>query len=162
MRTRWPKDHSELSQKVIDLYFDRDEPSFPFPYWIEVGDTQNVYKIRVINSGIIKDSPIKSFLKRPIEVSNISINQEEGIFISLKNISSDQRVQLFATTEHNGCKESVLLPHTVISKKTHCQVHADKKSLDTHLRKHQQYQLTILPLDEPAEAVEVNQSFLWN
>jgi hypothetical protein len=33
LQATWPKDDSELSGKLVNLYFDQDQPDFVFPYW---------------------------------------------------------------------------------------------------------------------------------
>lgn len=49
-QTTWPKDTSELSQKIIELYFPVKE-EYPFPFWIQIhGDHGSVFA-RVIDSG---------------------------------------------------------------------------------------------------------------
>src|SRR5262249_38677008 len=45
-KTRWPDDSTRLSLCFIELYFRNDEPSFPFPYWIEVQSPHYSFKMR--------------------------------------------------------------------------------------------------------------------
>lgn len=47
----WPKDESVLSQKKIEVYFDKNNPTFPFPHWIHIKDSSYTFKIRSIDSG---------------------------------------------------------------------------------------------------------------
>lgn len=47
----WPKDTTELSGKQIELYFDQKNPTFPFPYWIQISDWSNTFKMRIVDSG---------------------------------------------------------------------------------------------------------------
>src|SRR3989344_4760563 len=47
---KWPADGSELAEKVITLYFDR-ELQFPLPYWIQVDLSHATSHVRAIDSG---------------------------------------------------------------------------------------------------------------
>lgn len=52
-RTRWPKDNSELSGKVIDLYLPQDNQAYPsyFPYWLQINGVIGRARVRIIDSG---------------------------------------------------------------------------------------------------------------
>lgn len=49
-RALWPKDGSLLSDKWIDLYFDKDS-YFSFPYWIQVSTGNIEIILKIIDSG---------------------------------------------------------------------------------------------------------------
>ena len=60
VRVTWPKDGSELSGKVLDLYFPHAPALAFFPYWIEGYGPFSKFKVRVIDSGrlpVIHSSP---------------------------------------------------------------------------------------------------------
>ncbi len=59
----WGEDHSPLSRCPIELYFDQANPSFPFPYWMEVKSPHYAFKIRVIDSGTGLNPPTKNVLE---------------------------------------------------------------------------------------------------
>jgi len=52
-KTRWPRDQSDLSGKMIEVYLPTSECSAPsyFPYWVQIEGTIGNAKIRVIDSG---------------------------------------------------------------------------------------------------------------
>ena len=54
-RARWPKDGSELSGKVIEVYLPRDEGNYPsyFPYWLQIIGMTGKAKVRIIDSGTL-------------------------------------------------------------------------------------------------------------
>lgn len=59
---RWPKDGSELSNRLIEIYLplQTETPSpYPtfFPYWIEVEGRVNSIRMRVVDSGLYAKSP---------------------------------------------------------------------------------------------------------
>ncbi len=51
VKTKWPDDGSRLSLCGIELYFAKDRPDFPFPYWLEVHSPHYAFKMRTIDSG---------------------------------------------------------------------------------------------------------------
>lgn len=52
-KTRWPKDGSELSDKVVEIYLPPESADFPsyFPYWLQLTGLVTKAKMRVIDSG---------------------------------------------------------------------------------------------------------------
>ena len=52
-RTRWPKDGSDLSGKIIDVYVPHDNDQYPsyFPYWLQVSGVIGNAKVRIVDSG---------------------------------------------------------------------------------------------------------------
>lgn len=52
---KWPQDSTDLSGKIIDLYFPQKQDTAPalfyFPYWVEIRGKIGRVKIRVIDSG---------------------------------------------------------------------------------------------------------------
>lgn len=52
-RTRWPKDGSELSGKVIEIYVPKENEKYPsyFPYWLQVSGVVGHAKVRIVDSG---------------------------------------------------------------------------------------------------------------
>jgi hypothetical protein len=55
-QTTWPKDGSDLSGKMIDLYFD-NKSFIPFPYWIQVSNGNIEVMLKIIDSGKKIDFP---------------------------------------------------------------------------------------------------------
>lgn len=52
-RTRWPKDNSELSGRVIEVFLPKDSERYPtyFPYWLQINGMVGKAKVRIIDSG---------------------------------------------------------------------------------------------------------------
>lgn len=56
-RTTWPKDHSSLSGKTIEMYLiDSESTQYPtyFPVWIEVSGNMTMIKLRALEVGRIQ------------------------------------------------------------------------------------------------------------
>jgi hypothetical protein len=49
MRTKWPEDGSKLSLCTIELYFSKENPTFP--YWMQIQSPHYAFKVRTIDSG---------------------------------------------------------------------------------------------------------------
>lgn len=47
----WLKDQTLLSQAEISLYFNQKEPTFPFPYWLEINSAHFTFRAHAIDSG---------------------------------------------------------------------------------------------------------------
>jgi len=58
-RTRWPKDGSDLSGKVIEMYLPQDNQFYPayFPYWLQIQNAIGKSRVRIIDSGTNLWSP---------------------------------------------------------------------------------------------------------
>lgn len=58
-RTRWPRDGSDLSEKVIEVFLPQDSKRYPayFPYWLQINGVIGKAKIRIIDSGSGLQSP---------------------------------------------------------------------------------------------------------
>lgn len=52
-RTRWPKDGSDLSGKIIEVYVPKENDKYPsyFPYWLQVSGVVGNAKVRIVDSG---------------------------------------------------------------------------------------------------------------
>lgn len=52
-RTRWPRDSSELSGRVIEIYLPQESQIYPsyFPYWLQINGAIGRAKVRIIDSG---------------------------------------------------------------------------------------------------------------
>lgn len=52
-QTRWPKDESALSDKVIEIYLPEDAENYPayFPYWLQTQGIIGQAKVRIVDSG---------------------------------------------------------------------------------------------------------------
>jgi len=59
LRTRWPRDGSELSGKLIEVYVPEEGQDYPsyFPYWLQISGLIGKAKVRIIDSGTGLTSP---------------------------------------------------------------------------------------------------------
>lgn len=60
-----PNDGSSLAGKRFEIYFDKKNSKFPFPYWAQITDDSNAaFKIRICDSGENLFSPTKEMPRR--------------------------------------------------------------------------------------------------
>jgi len=52
-RAYWPKDNSELSDKIVEVYLPQESERYPayFPYWLQVSGVVGSSQMRIIDSG---------------------------------------------------------------------------------------------------------------
>lgn len=160
-RTSWPSDGSELSSRTIDVYLDENDPSFPFPYWIEIGDTHNVLKIRVVDSGINTSFFLKTFPHKPLAIKAISLDVQKGLEIDLDKGPSLTKFQLLAFTKELPEHFTIPLPHTTKMENGELKILVEKNMLQNHLISNLSYQFIVIPIEAPEAQVESRQSFLW-
>lgn len=156
MRTKWPKDESELSGKLIDLYFDQDNALFPFPYWIEIGDGHNLFKIRAIDSGISLSFPFDSPPPKAPEIEAVSLSSE-GLSITLRSSFTCDQFQVILSSSHEHVHKSISLPHKTSSNNLTSTLLIPRETLSQHLGVDYHtttYHLCIIPLDHPSLMIE--------
>ncbi len=52
-RAKWPKDNTELSGKLIEIYLPADSQTYPayFPYWLQISGMIGKASLRIVDSG---------------------------------------------------------------------------------------------------------------
>lgn len=60
-RTHWPKDGTDLSGKLIEIYLPKENSTYPayFPYWLQVSGFIGKAKVRIVDSGSQLESPAR-------------------------------------------------------------------------------------------------------
>lgn len=109
-RTTWPKDKTPLSNKRIELYFNKQEKRFPFPYWAQItDDSEAAFKMRVIDSGAKLAKTGKQLLRRPLRLIKPIIWNQEGVKIFIESPSYYKNLHLFAIDSSSSEKTSIPL-----------------------------------------------------
>lgn len=163
MHTKWPKDDSDLSGREIDVYFDTEQPLFPFPYWIEIGDGHNVFKIHVIDSGYSTFFPFKTLPTKSPSIYNLAL-VKTALHITLKDAVAFKTFQVIATQRHSETYTSTLLPYERVLEGSLVNLIISKETLSQHLdlEKNPLYTFAIIPVDNPSLAIECPQSLRLN
>lgn len=74
---KWPHDSTDLAGKQIVLYFDKEETTFPFPFWLQARDGAVKFKIRALDSGHGMISPTTDIPRRSLSFSS-ALHRENG------------------------------------------------------------------------------------
>lgn len=98
MKTSWPKDDSELSKRKIDLYFDADNSSFPFPYWVEVQGMID-QKLRTVDSGFDFTTPRKHMPRRYPTAVGAYEKQGSSYALKINTPSYYKNFELYLTSK---------------------------------------------------------------
>lgn len=147
MKGVWPKDSSELSSRVIDLYFDKENSLFIFPYWIEVGDEYNIVKIQTIDSGYCHYFPFKQIPKIAPSIQKIEYKPNAGLSIEIE--SDEEDLEVAAIGKKQNTFLSAFLPYEKIKEGNKIKIFISSSLLDQNLEKNLTYSLTVIPKNEP-------------
>ena len=147
MKGVWPKDSSELSSRVIHLYFDKENPLFIFPYWIEVGDEYNIVKIQTIDSGYCHYFPFKQIPKIAPSIQKIEYKPNAGLSIEIE--SDEEDLEVAAIGKKQNTFLSTFLPYEKIKEGNKIKIFISSSLLDQNLEKNLTYSLTVIPKNEP-------------
>jgi hypothetical protein len=160
--TEWPDDGSELSNKELSVYFDR-EKRFPLPFWIQLETSHATVALRTIDSG--KNLPImhRNLPRRVPEFIGLPQKIENGLRLSLKSPKYYRQFELFVIDVTTKEKQIYPLTHTLI--------HADEEfltlevsddDLNQTLQQDHRYTWLVVPLGHSESYTESIKPFVWN
>lgn len=164
-KTKWPEDGSRLSLCEIELYFAKDEPNFPFPYWLEVHSSHYAFKMRTIDSGHQLNSPMLGPMPhRSPQILGTTQKGNEFWKLSLKTPPYFQKFHLFVIDISGASKESIPLSfHTIpgsINEERILEIPTSE--LKQKLVCGHKYQWVIIPEQSSDIYVESEEIFTWN
>ena len=157
----WPSDYSEMSQKNLVLYFDKNEKKFPFPYWIQTRDGGLKFKIRAIDSGEQMYSPVKNIPRRPPIFKNQVQNKGTEIVLSLIVPSYYCDISLYAFDITNSSNMSYPITFNQKRFKENVTLTVKKDDLQKLLLDKNEYQWVIVIGNHPKIIVKSPFTFKW-
>jgi hypothetical protein len=108
LKTQWPNDGSHLSLSRIELYFAKDRPHFPFPYWLEVHSPHYTFKMRAIDSGTQLSSCMPGPMPhRPPQILGSSHRGKESWKLFIQTPPYFQSIHLFVIDLSARSKETI-------------------------------------------------------
>ena len=151
----WPKDKSNLSEKTLELYFDK-EANFPFPYWTHIYDGNLNFKIKVVDSGNNMISPYTGIPKRSPEFIGFDKKKDSILRLKIKNISDIDKFLLYAVdiTSKTGKNFLINFELKKTDEKYIYHIDIENKHLETILNKNKKYIWTLIPENHPNLLVE--------
>lgn len=165
VRVRWPEDGSRLSLCAIDLYFAKDLPDYPFPFWVEVHSTHYQFKMRAIDTGRSLVSPIPGPMpQRPPQILGTSQKGPDVWKLSVKSPPAFQKMHLFVIDLSEDSPVTIPIPCTTkqSGKKEEYSLEIKTSALRQILVSGHRYQWVIVPEGTPSPHVESQEIFTWH
>jgi hypothetical protein len=161
-KTRWPSDGSELARKIIEIYLPEANSSYPtyFPYLVEVEGKIGSAKVRVVDSGLIANSPKKRLPLRPPQLCGLP-ELKEDLFITLKSPCYFSEFVVFAEENNTFPPKQIPLPFTLTREGETVVICIDKSTLKSTLKQELNtpngYHFIIMPKDNPTFCLETKE-----
>lgn len=145
LRAHWPKDGSDLSDKEVEVYLDKQDATFPFPYWIQVNDTAISYKLRALDSGYGAVSPYPQTPLRPLKLASPLKKEGDTLHISLFAQEYHLPLKIELIDARSGKRYSIENPTLTRPTPSILSLVFSKDSLKKQAPDGDLYQLTITP-----------------
>jgi hypothetical protein len=164
LKTQWPEDSSRLSQCFIELYFAKEEPAFPFPYWLEVQSPHYAFKMRTIDSGHGLSSPrIGPMPHRAPQILGLAQKGLDQWKLSIKSPAYFQKLHLFALDLSSESKATipVLFAQKSLNRDEELTLEIATADLKRILQSRHRYQWILIPEGSPDIYIESEETFIW-
>lgn len=152
-QTKWPTDGSPLGGNLLTIYFDRENPSFPFPYWMQLRKGGIKWKMHVVDSGKHLGAPKKHFPK--IQPTFLSLDPSSnnhlkgGLECTLHVPFYYQTIALYAIDTTVSPRKMTLVPATLSRSQEKVTLLVDSETLSSLLEKNHRYIWIAIPDEEP-------------
>jgi hypothetical protein len=159
--TLWPEDGTELSNKVVALYFDK-EKRFPLPFWIQVETSHATAALRTIDSGKNLPSIHRTIPRRVPEFVGLPLKTEKGLRLSLKSPKYYREFELFAVDVTTREKQIYPITHSLIQgEEEWLTVEIDRDELQQTLQSDHRYTWLLVPLGHTESYTQSLKPFVW-
>lgn len=159
--TTWPEDGTELSGKLVALYFDKEKRS-AFPFWVQVETAHATAALRTIDSG--KNLPVvyRTFPRRIPEFVGQPQKTENGLRLSLKSPKYYRQFELFAIDVTSKEKEIFPITHSLIQGDEELlTLEIDEEELQQTLQSDHRYTWLLVPIGHSESYTESSKPFVW-
>jgi hypothetical protein len=164
LKTRWPDDGSRLALCAIELYFAKDQPAFPFPYWLEVHSPHYAYKMRSIDSGHNLISAMHGPMPhRSPQILGKAQKGREFWKLFIQTPSYFHKMHLFTIDLSGESKPTLPIPFTLKkgSKNEEMVLEIPFLELKRILKEGHRYQWILVPEGSADIYIESEEVFLW-
>lgn len=145
LQLKWPDDQTELSGKMIQLYFEKNSEFF-FPFWVEVLSEHLIFPLKVIDCGHDLRSCIRAIPRRSLQFLNTPKKTKEEIHFYINCPKYYNQVQLFAVDISRKVKKIIEIPTQSYRKeKEELELIISMKELSALLEKNHSYSWIIKP-----------------
>ncbi|MES2273968.1 MAG: hypothetical protein V4487_07230 [Chlamydiota bacterium] len=158
----WPDDGTELSGKIVSLYFDR-EKRFPLPFWIQVDTTHATAALRTIDSGKNLPSTHRNLPRRVPEFVGSPQKTETGLRLSLKSPKYYREFELFAIDITEREKQIYPIAQFLTRQNEESlSLEIDREQLNLILEPDHRYKWLLVPVGHSESYTESSKPFTWS
>lgn len=165
LRTQWPDDGSRLKSCFIELYFAKDQPSFPFPYWLEVQSPHYTFKMRAIDSGHHLISPIIGQMPhRAPKILGLAQKGTEKWNLLIKTPAYFQKLHLFVLDITGESKATIPVPFSPKKGNNPEEATLEISTVDLNkiLQHQHRYRWILIPEGSSDIYIESEETFIWD
>lgn len=164
LKTVWPDDGSRLALCAIELYFSKQDPAFPFPYWLEVQSPHYSFKMRTVDSGHGLVSPMSGLMphRSPQFLGNTQKGKQSWKIL-VRTPRYFQNLRLFALDYTQPTKTTIPLTFTSQpgQKPEEMVLEVSWSELSKVLSVGHRYQWVLVPENGTHIYVSSEESFTW-
>ncbi|MBS0607255.1 MAG: hypothetical protein JSR57_09920 [Verrucomicrobia bacterium] len=160
----WPEDGTQMGKCIVELYFSKDDPAFPFPYWIEVKSPHYAFKLRSVDSGSgIASAYTGAMPHRPPQFAS-PLQKIEGAYrLSINSPLYYQTFHLYAIDLSDPVRKTIPIPHQLKreAKSERVHLYISEECLTARLSPNHRYQWVIIPEEDGKIYVESDEILTW-
>ncbi|MEM7175644.1 MAG: hypothetical protein AAF443_06950 [Chlamydiota bacterium] len=156
----WPCDGSEIAGKKLVFYFDHNQPSFPFPYWMQARSGAIKYKMHAVDSGKHLKSPQQELPRRLPAFHPAIEKKEDQVVLTMQAPYYYKTFQLYAIDTTASPRITHSIPFELARNRETITLSIANNTLDTELISHHRYLLIAALKDEKCYA-EHPRLFTW-
>jgi hypothetical protein len=157
----WPTDNTELSGKIVSLYFDRAHLSF-FPSWVQIENAYAAASLRAIDSGKNLPALFRSLPRRVPEFVAPPQKTEQGIRLCLRSPKYYKTFELFAVDTTTRQKQLHPIAHQIVHEEGEIVVlEVSAEQLNQILLPDHKYTWLVVPSDHAESYAESARPFSW-
>lgn len=164
LKTQWPDDGSRLSLCSIELYFSKQQPTFPFPYWLEVQSPHYAFKMRTIDSGHGLASPHSGPMPhRSPQILGTTQKSKDSWKLCIQTPAYFQKLHLFVLDLTGESKATLPIAFTSAIGKNPEEMILEilSSELNKKLQGGHRYQWVLIPEGSSNIYIESEESFIW-
>ena len=163
-RGTWPEDGTPMGRCPIELYFLSSDPSFPFPYWVEVKSPHYAFKMRTVDSGKGMTSPYNGPIPyRPPQFTAPLQRKENGYSLTIQSPLYYHSFQLYAIDLTDPLRKTIPISHQAqrLAQREVVSLNISKQELVSKLTPGHRYQWFLIPEEDGRIYVESDEIVTW-
>lgn len=160
----WPEDGTQMGNCIVELYFSKANPAFPFPYWIEIKSPHYAFKLRTVDSGSgIISAYAGPIPHRPPQFTSPMQKTDGAYRLPINSPHYYRTFHLYAIDLSDPLRKTIPIPHQLKREERSEKAYLDisEESLFTRLTPSHHYQWVLIPEEDGKVYVEADEIFVW-